>query len=183
MEQTTSTYDKEKLTERRAKLSGGVAIIYVGGRTEVEMKERKDRATDALHATRAAVLEGIVPGGGVAPLRAMASLDDLKTRGDEKHGVECVRKALEAPLRQIAENCGMDGGEVLAEVKSRKGNEGFDAFAGKYTDLVKAGVVDPVQVTITALRNAGSAASLNLTTNVMVTELKKDKKPVGGAVS
>jgi chaperonin GroEL len=128
------------------------------------------------------VLEGIVPGGGVAPLRALAALDELKVRGDEKYGVECIRKALEAPIRQIAENCGLDGGEVMAEVKSRKGNEGFDAFSGKYTDLVKAGVVDPVQVTITALRNAGSVASLNLTTGVLVTELKKEKRPVGGAI-
>jgi chaperonin GroEL len=182
MEQTTSTYDKEKLTERRAKLSGGVAIIYVGGRTEAEMKERKDRATDALHATRAAVLEGIVPGGGVAPLRALASLEDLRTKGDERYGLECVRKALEAPLRQIAQNCGLDGGEVVAEVKSRKGNEGFDAFTSKYVDLVKAGIVDPVQVTITALQNAGSVASLNLTTDTLITELKKEKKPVAGAV-
>jgi len=182
MEQTTSTYDKEKLTERKAKLAGGVAIVYVGGKTESEMKERKDRATDALHATRSAVLEGIVPGGGVAPIRAAASLEDLRVRGDERYGVECVRKALEAPLRQIAENCGLDGGEVVAEVKFRKGNEGFDAFSGKYTDLIKAGVVDPVQVTITALLNAASIAGLNLSTDVMVTEVKKEKRPIAGAV-
>jgi len=182
MEQTTSTYDKEKLTERKAKLAGGVAIIYVGGRTEVEMKERKDRATDAMHATRAAVLEGIVPGGGVAPIRALQALEEMKVKGDERYGVECVRKALQSPLRQIAENCGLDGGEVVAEVKARKGHEGFDAFAGKYCDLVKAGIIDPVQVTINALLNAGSVASLNLTTDVLVTELKKDKKPVSGAV-
>jgi len=169
IEQTTSTYDKEKLTERKAKLAGGVAIVYVGGKTESEMKERKDRATDALHATRSAALEGIVPGGGVAALRAANALDELKVKGDERYGVVCVRKALEAPLRQIAENCGMDGGEVLSEVKSRKGREGFDAFTGKYTDLVKAGVVDPVQVTINALQNAGSVGSLNLTTDVLVT--------------
>jgi len=118
MEQTTSTYDKEKLTERKAKLAGGVAIIYVGGRTEAEMKERKDRANDAMHATRSAVLEGIVPGGGVAPLRAQGALDELKVKGDERLGVQCVRKALEVPLRQIAENCGLDGGEVVAEVSA-----------------------------------------------------------------
>ncbi len=182
MEQTTSTYDKEKLTERKAKLAGGVAIVYVGGKTETEMKERKDRATDALHATRAAVLEGIVPGGGVAPLRAISALDELRVKGEESYGVDCVRKALEAPIRQIGENCGLDSGEVLAEVKSLKKYEGFDAFTGKYTDLVKAGIIDPVQVTIAALQNAGSAASLNLTTDVLVTELKKDKKPVGEAV-
>jgi chaperonin GroEL len=183
MEQTTSTYDKEKLTERKAKLAGGVAIIYVGGRTEVEMKERKDRATDAMHATRSAVLEGIVPGGGVAPIRSISALEDLKVKGDERCGVACVRKALEAPLRQIAENCALDPGEVLAEVMARKGHEGFDAFAGKYCDLVKAGIIDPVQVTISALQNAASVASLNLTTDVLVTELKADKKPVMGAVT
>ncbi len=182
MEQTTSTYDKEKLTERKAKLAGGVAIVYVGGKTETEMKERKDRATDALHATRWAVLEGIVPGGGVAPLRSIPAIEEMKVKGDERYGVDCVKKALEAPLRQIAENCGLDGGEVLAEVRERKAHEGFDAFTGKYTDLVKAGVIDPVQVTINALENAGSAASLNLTTDVCVTELKKEKKPVQGAV-
>jgi chaperonin GroEL len=182
MEQTTSTYDKEKLTERKAKLAGGVAIIYVGGKTEVEMKERKDRATDALHATRWAVLEGIVPGGGVASLRAAQALEDFKVKGDERYGVDIVMRALEAPLRQIAENCGLDGGEVVAEVKERKAHEGYDAFAAKYCDLVKAGVIDPVQVTINALENAGSAASLNLTTDVCVTELKKEKRPVSGAV-
>ncbi len=182
IEQTTSTYDKEKLTERKAKLAGGVAIIYVGGRTEAEMKERKDRATDAMHATRAAVLDGIIPGGGVAPLRAQSALDGLKVKGDESYGVDIVRKALEAPLRQIAQNCGLEPGEVVAEVRSRRGREGYDAFTGKYVDLVKAGVIDPVQVTITALRNAESVASLNLTTDVLVTEVKKDKAPVAGAV-
>ena len=182
MEQTTSTYDKEKLTERKAKLSCGVAIVYVGGKTEVEMKERKDRATDALHATRAAVLEGIVPGGGVAPLRALAALETLRVKGEERFGVDCVRKALEAPIRQIAVNCGLDGGEILVEVKARKGHEGYDAFGGKYTDLVKAGIIDPVQVTINALQNAGSVSSLNLTTDVLITELKKGKKPAHGAV-
>jgi len=182
MEQTSSTYDKEKLTERKAKLAGGVAIIYVGGKTEAEMKERKDRATDALHATRAAVLEGIVPGGGVASLRANQDLEDLRAKGEERYGVNCVRKALEAPLRQIAENCGREPGEVLAEVKALEKHKGFDAFSGNYVDLVKEGVIDPVQVTITALQNAGSAASLNLTTDVLVTELKKNKKPEGEAV-
>ena len=182
IEQTTSTYDKEKLTERKAKLAGGVAIVYVGGKTETEMKERKDRATDALHATRAAVLEGIVAGGGVAALRAQEALATLKVKGDESYGVECVRRALEAPLRQIADNCGLDGGEILVEVKARKGREGYDAYTGKYCDLVKAGIVDPVQVTITALENASSIAGLNLTTDVLVTELKKENRPVAGTV-
>jgi chaperonin GroEL len=119
----------------------------------------------------------------VASLRASAALEDLKVKGDERFGVECVKKALEAPLRQIAENCGLDGGEVVAEVSERKAYEGYDAYTGKYCDLVKAGVIDPVQVTISALSNAGSAASLNLTTDVCVTELKKEKRPIQGAVT
>jgi chaperonin GroEL len=183
MEQTTSTYDKEKLTERKAKLAGGIGILYVGGHTEVEMKERKDRATDALHATRAAVEEGVVPGGGTALLRALPALDDLKVKGDEQFGVEVVREALEEPLRRIAENTGLDGGEVVAEVADRKGNIGFDATAREYVDMVKSGIIDPVKVTINALQNAASAAAVNLTADVMITEVKKKANPVTGAVT
>ncbi|MBN1442087.1 MAG: chaperonin GroEL, partial [Planctomycetes bacterium] len=183
MEQTTSTYDKEKLTERKAKLGGGIAVLYVGGHTEAEMKERKDRATDALHATRAAIEEGIVPGGGTLLIRALGALEDLKARGDEAYGVEVVRSALEEPLRRIAENAGLDGGEVVAEVADRKGRVGFNALTGEYVDLVKAGVVDPAKVTITALTNAASIAGLNLAANTLVTEIKKKTKAVGGAVT
>ena len=183
MEQTTSTYDKEKLTERKAKLAGGIGILYVGGHTETEMKERKDRATDALHATRAAVEEGVVPGGGVALLRALPSLEGLKVRGKEEHGVEAVKAALEEPLRRIAENSGLDGGEVVAEVLDRKGNVGYDAKNGEYTDMVKAGIIDPAKVVITAFQNAASAARVNLTADVLVTEVKKKTEPVPGAVT
>jgi chaperonin GroEL len=183
MEQTTSTYDQEKLTERKAKLSGGIGILYIGGHTETEMKERKDRATDALHATRAAVEEGIVPGGGTALIRALPALESFKARGDEQYGVEIVKVAVEEPLRRIAENCGLDGGEVVAEVTDRKENEGFDARTGKYRDLVKAGILDPTKVTITALQNAASAAGVNLTADVLVTEVKKKTSPAPGAVT
>jgi chaperonin GroEL len=183
MEQTTSTYDKEKLTERKAKLAGGIGILYVGGHTEVEMKERKDRATDALHAARAAVEEGIVAGGGAALLRALPELEALKVKGDEQYGVEVVKAACEEPLRRIAENGGLDGGEVVAEVMDLKGSFGYDAKACEYTDLVKAGIVDPAKVTITAFQNAASAAALNLTADVLITEIKKKTMPVPGAVS
>ena len=183
MEQTTSTYDKEKLTERKAKLSGGVGILYIGGATEADMKERKDRATDALHATKAAVEEGVVAGGGVAFVRAIRSLEDLRGRGDESFGIDIVKEALKEPLRRIAENAGMDGGEVVAEVMSRKGNFGFDAIARTYVDMIEAGIIDPAKVSITALQNAASAAALNLTADVLVTELKKKTPPVAGAVT
>jgi chaperonin GroEL len=183
MEQTTSTYDKEKLTERKAKLGGGIGILYIGGHTEVEMKERKDRADDALHATRAAIEEGIVPGGGTAYMRALAALEGLKVRGEESFGVNVVRAALEEPLRRIAENSGLDGGEVAAEVAERKGNVGYDAVSGEYVDLVKAGIVDPAKVATTALESAASAASVNLTAEVLITEVKKKTQPVTGAVT
>jgi chaperonin GroEL len=183
MEQTTSTYDKEKLTERKAKLAGGVAILHVGGRTEAEMKERKDRANDALHATRAAIEEGIVPGGGTALIRAIEALEEVKVKGDEKHGVDILRRALEAPLVKIAENSGLDGNEVAFEVMSLKGKDGFNALSGEYENLIKAGVVDPAKVTITALQNAASIAGLNLTTDVMVTSIEKKAAPVTGAIS
>ena len=181
MEQTTSTYDKEKLTERKAKLGGGVAVLHVGGHSEAEMKERKDRATDALHATRAAIEEGIVPGGGTVCIRALQSIEGLKGKGDQEWGIEVVRAALEEPLRLIAANAGLDGGEVVAEVSERKGRVGFDALAGEYVDLVKAGVVDPTKVTVTALQNAASIASLNLSTNTLITEVKDKEDPVSGA--
>ncbi len=182
IEQTTSTYDVEKLTERKAKLAGGVAILYVGGRTEAEMKERKDRADDALHATRAAVEEGIVPGGGTALVRALDELDYLKAKGEEKYGVQVVVKAVSAPLRQLAENCGLDGQEILSEVRALKSaKSGYNAKTGEYENLVKAGVIDPVKVTITALESAASIASLNLATDVMVTDVEDKGDPVNGA--
>lgn len=183
MEQTTSTYDKEKLTERKAKLAGGIGILYVGGHTEVEMKERKDRATDGLHACRAAVEDGIVPGGGTALLRALPEVENVKARGDEQFGVEVVKVALEEPLRRIAENSGLDGGEVVAEVLDRKGHIGYDAQSGEYVDLVKAGIIDPAKVTITALQNAASVSAVNLTASVLITEVKKDTLPVVGSVT
>ena len=183
IEQTTSTYDKEKLTERKAKLAGGIGILYVGGHTEVEMKERKDRATDSLHAARAAVEEGIVPGGGTALLRALEAIEGLKARGDEQFGVETVQAALEEPARRIAENSGLDSGEVIGEILDRKGNVGFNARTGEFTDLIKAGVVDPAKVTITALQNAASAAALNLTADVLITEVKKETGPVYESVT
>ena len=160
--------------------------MYIGGHTEVEMKERKDRATDALHATRAAVEEGVVPGGGTALIRAVAALNDrkdMRVRGrGEGYGVDIVSEALEEPLRQIAENAGYDPGEVVAEVADRKGRVGFDVLTGEYTDLVKAGVIDPAKVVVTALRNAVSIAGLNLTTNVLVTDVPDDGEPALGAV-
>ncbi len=183
IEQTTSTYDKEKFIERKAKLSEGIGVLYIGGHTEIEMKERKDRATDALHATRAAVEEGVVAGGGTAYLRACRELEDFKARGDEQFGVEVVKAALEEPLRRIAENGGLDGGEVVAEVYDRKGNNGYDAKAREYTDLVKAGVIDPAKVAMTSLQNAVSAASLSLTADVLITEVDKEKEPQQGTVS
>ena len=183
MEQTTSTYDKEKLTERKAKLAGAIGILYVGGLTEAEMKERKDRATDALHATRAAVEEGVVPGGGTALLRASAALEGVKAKGNEQFGIDIVRDALEEPLLRIAENAGLDGGEVIAEVLERKGNVGFDALGREYTDMVKAGIIDPAKVTITAFQNAASAARVNLMADVLITEVKKKTEPVAGAVT
>ena len=183
MEQTTSTYDKEKLTERKAKLAEGIGVLYIGGHTETEMKERKDRGTDALHATRAAIEEGIVPGGGTAYLRALVALESAKARGDEQFGVEIVRAALEEPLRRIAENGGEDGGEIVADVYESKGSVGYDARAKTMCDLVKAGVIDPAKVAITSLQNAVSAASLNLTADVLITEVEKKTQPVHGAVT
>jgi len=182
IEQTTSDYDREKLEERLAKLAGGVAQINVGAATEVEMKEKKARVEDALHACRAAVEEGILPGGGVAVLRAMKALDKVKAAGDEKTGVDIVRRALVSPIKQIAENSGLDGSIVAAKVmESDDVNYGYDAVAGKYCDLVKAGVIVPMKVERTALQNAASVAGLLLTTDAIVSEIPEKKKaPAGG---
>src|ERR1041384_4323994 len=178
IEKSTSDYDKEKLQGRLAKLAGGVAVINVGAATETEMKEKKARVEDALHATRAAVEEGIVPGGGVALLRAQKALENVKhLEGDEKIGVAIVRRAIEEPTRQLADNAGAEGALVVEEVKKRKGNEGYDVSTGEYTDLVKAGVVDPKKVTRTALQNAASIAGLLLTTEALITEVPEKEKP------
>jgi chaperonin GroEL len=179
IEETTSDYDREKLQERLAKLAGGVAVVNVGAATETEMKEKKARVEDALHATRAAVEEGIVPGGGVAFLRAQKVLDNVKDlEGDEKIGVQIVRRAIEEPTRQLADNAGKEGALVVEEIKKRKGNEGYDVANDEYTDLVKAGIVDPTKVTRSALQNAASIAGLLLTTEALVTEIpEKEKSP------
>ncbi|WP_025599444.1 chaperonin GroEL [Burkholderia sp. WSM2230] len=176
--ETASDYDREKLQERVAKLAGGVAVIKVGAATEVEMKEKKDRVEDALHATRAAVEEGIVPGGGVALLRARAVIANLKgTNADQDAGIRIVLRALEAPLRVIASNAGDEPSVVIAKVLEGKGNFGYDASTGQYGDLVEAGVVDPTKVTRTALQNAASVAGLILTTDATVAEVPKEEKP------
>lgn len=181
IDETTSDYDKEKLQERLAKLAGGVAVINVGAATETEMKERKARVEDALHATRAAVEEGIVAGGGVALIRAIKSLDGLKLEGDEAIGVSIIRRALEFPLRRLAENAGLEGSVIFNEVIGRKGSEGYNFATDRYEDLIKAGVVDPKKVTRSALQNASSIASLLLTTEALITEIpEKEKAPAGG---
>ncbi len=177
IEESDSDYDKEKLQERLAKLSGGVAVINVGAATETEMKEKKARVEDALHATRAAVEEGIVAGGGVALLRAINALDGVKAKGDEKVGVEIIRRALEAPIRQIAENAGEEGSVVAQRVKGEKGNFGFDAEKGEYKDMIEGGVMDPTKVTRTALQNAASIAALMITTESVVSDIPEKEKP------
>src|SRR5262245_46883033 len=182
IEETTSDYDREKLQERLAKLAGGVAVINVGAATETEMKEKKARVEDALHATRAAVEEGIVPGGGVALVRCLSAIDTVKpANDDERIGVDIVKRAIEFPTRELANNAGVEGSVVVEEVKRRKGNDGYDVSSGDYTDLVKAGVVDPKKVTRTALQNAASIAGLLLTTECLITEIpeKKEKAPAG----
>ncbi len=182
IEETTSDYDKEKLQERLAKLAGGVAVINVGAATESEMKEKKMRVEDALHATRAAVEEGIVPGGGVALIRCIAAIDATKgANDDEQIGVSIVKRAVEAPLRSLAANAGTEGSVIVEAVKKSKGNEGYNVATGEYEDLVKAGVVDPKKVTRTALQNAASIAGLLLTTECLITELpeKKESAPAG----
>ena len=186
IEMSTSDYDKEKLQERLAKLAGGVAVINVGAATEVEMKEKKARVEDALHATRAAVEEGVVPGGGVALLRCLSSLDKLGLSGDEKIGVDIIRRALQEPLRQLAQNAGGEGSVVVQRVLSEKGPIGFNVATGDYEDLYKAGVIDPTKVTRSALQNAASIASLMLTTEAIICEIPEEEKaahaPHGGGM-
>jgi len=176
IEETTSDYDREKLQERLAKLAGGVAVINVGAATETEMKEKKARVEDALHATRAAVEEGIVAGGGVALLRCQPVIENLDAEGDEAIGVEIVRRAFEAPLRQLADNAGIEGSIVVQDVKKGKGNYGYDVARQEYCDMVKSGIIDPAKVTRTALQNAASIAGLLLTTECLVTELPEKEK-------
>jgi chaperonin GroEL len=183
IETVTSDYDREKLQERLAKITGGVAIVHVGAETETALKEKKDRVEDALHATRAAVEEGIVPGGGVALVRAVEALDGIKLPGDQKFGRDVVRKALTSPLRQIADNAGLDGNVVLEETREQKGNFGLNVLTGEWGDLVKAGIIDPTKVTRSALQNAASIVGLMLTTETVVTERKEDKDKIEGAVS
>jgi len=182
IEETTSDYDREKLQERLAKLAGGVAVINVGAATETEMKEKKARVEDALHATRAAVEEGIVPGGGVALLRTRPAIEKLQLEGDQQIGVSIIRNAVEAPLRALAANAGLEGAVIVQDVLDSKGNNGFNVATEKYEDLVKAGVVDPKKVTRTALQNAGSIAGLLLTTECLITEIpeKEPPMPAGG---
>jgi chaperonin GroEL len=178
IETTTSDYDKEKLQERLAKLSGGVAVIYVGAASEVEMKERKDRFDDALNATRAAIEEGIIPGGGVAYLRAIDALNGLKGENeDEETGIAIIRRALEEPMRQIVENAGLEGSVVVQKVKEGKGDFGYNARTDKYENLLKSGVIDPTKVARIALENAASVAGMLLTTECVVVE-HKEEKPV-----
>jgi chaperonin GroEL len=180
IDETTSDYDREKLQERLAKLAGGVAVINVGASTEVEMKEKKARVEDALHATRAAVEEGIVAGGGVALLRTLKVIDALKLEGDEAIGAQIVRRAVEAPIRMLCANAGVEGAVIAGAVLEGKGNFGYNVATGEYQDLVKAGVVDPAKVTRTALQNAASVAGLLLTTECMITEIPEKKEAAGG---
>jgi len=177
VEETTSDYDREKLQERLAKLVGGVAVIRVGAATEVEMKEKKARVEDAMHATRAAVEEGVVPGGGVALIRAQSALEKLKLSDEQNFGVTIVRRAIEEPLRQIALNAGVDGSIVVSKVKEGQGSFGYNAQTLEYGDLVKAGVIDPTKVVRTALQNAASVAGLLLTTDAMIAEKPKKDAP------
>ena len=181
IEETTSDYDREKLQERLAKLAGGVAVINVGAATETEMKEKKARVEDALHATRAAVEEGIVPGGGTALIRAGSAAEGkLKLRGDEKTGGEIVFRAIEAPLRQLAANAGREGALIVEHVRNESGNTGYNVATDKYEDLVKAGVVDPTKVTRSALQNASSISGLLLTTECLIADQPEPPEPAGG---
>ncbi len=180
IENTTSDYDREKLQERLAKLVGGVAVIKVGAATETEMKEKKARVEDALHATRAAVEEGIVPGGGVALIRAQSSLDDIKVNDEQKFGVKILRRAIEEPLRQIVANAGEEGSIIVQKVKEGKGNFGYNAQTNTYGDLVAEGVIDPAKVVRSALQNAASVAGLMLTTEALVADAPKEEKPAAG---
>jgi len=186
IDDTSSDYDREKLQERLAKLVGGVAVIQVGAATETEMKEKKARVEDAMHATRAAVEEGIVPGGGVAFIRALSTLEGLEYEGDEQIGLNIVKRALEEPLRMIVSNAGQEGAVVVGKVKeATEPNMGFDAAAEEYSDMIKAGILDPAKVTRTALQNAASIASLMLTTEALVSEIPEEgpaapQMPPGG---
>ncbi|MEO0206326.1 MAG: chaperonin GroEL, partial [candidate division WOR-3 bacterium] len=184
IQETKSDYDKEKLQERLAKLAGGVAVLNVGAATEVEMKEKKARVEDALHATRAAVEEGIVPGGGVALIRTVPELEKLKLGGDQQIGVEIVKRALEEPARQLAENAGKEGSVIVEQIKKEKGNIGFNLLNEKFEDLVEAGIIDPTKVVRSALQNAASIASLLVTTEAVVVEKPEEEKtppmPPGG---
>jgi chaperonin GroEL len=186
VEETTSDYDREKLQERLAKLVGGVAIIKVGAATETEMKEKKARVEDALNATRAAVEEGIVPGGGVAYLRASKALEQLQLEGDQAVGVRIIRRALEEPVRQIVTNAGAEGSIVVQRLKDAATNQGFDAERLEYVDMIEAGIIDPAKVVRTALQNAASIAALMLTTEALVTDIPEEEKapqmPPGGGM-
>jgi chaperonin GroEL len=179
---TTSDYDREKLEERLAKLAGGIAQINVGAATESEMKEKKARVEDAMHATRAAVEEGILPGGGVPLIRAISALDEIKVKGDEAVGVDIIRRALEAPLRQIADNAGVSGSVVVQKVKDSDGNTGYDAGSKKYCDMIKEGIIDPTKVVRTALQNAASVASLLLTTDAIIGQIPEKKKAMSAGM-
>jgi chaperonin GroEL len=182
IEDTSSDYDREKLQERVAKLAGGVAVIKVGAATEVEMKEKKARVEDALHATRAAVEEGVVPGGGVALIRAMAAVKSLKgDNEDQEHGIALARRAMETPLREIVANAGAEPSVVLAKVAEGKGTFGYNAATGQFGDMIEMGILDPTKVTRTALQNAASIAGLMITTEAMIAEApKKDEKAAAG---
>ncbi|HWS71508.1 MAG TPA: chaperonin GroEL, partial [Thermoanaerobaculia bacterium] len=180
IEDTTSDYDREKLQERLAKLVGGVAVIKVGAATETEMKEKKARVEDAMHATKAAVEEGIVPGGGVALLHAVAAISALKAEGDVQTGINIIKRAVEEPFRQIVFNAGLEGSVLLNEVRAKGGTFGFDARTGKMVDMLEAGIIDPAKVTKQALQNASSIAGLMLTTEALVSEIKEDEKGGGG---
>ncbi len=175
LEQSKSEFDREKLGERLAKLVGGVAVIKVGGATETEVKEKKARVDDALNATRAAMQEGIVPGGGVALLRTLRALDQLALVGDQGHGVDVIRRALEAPLRQMAQNAGVEGAVVVAEVLRGTGAYGYNFASGKYEDLVVRGIIDPTKVVRVALENAASVSSMMLTTETLVAQRTEDE--------
>ena len=184
IEETTSDYDREKLQERLAKLSGGVAVINVGAATEVEMKEKKARVEDALHATRAAVEEGIIPGGGVALLRAVSALDKVKVDDDQQVGVDIVKRALEAPVRQICANAGVEASIVVQNIKDKKADNGYDARNDEYVKMFEAGIIDPTKVARVAVQNAASIAGMILTTEAAITEIPEDDKmppmPPGG---
>jgi chaperonin GroEL len=181
IEETTSDYDKEKLQERVAKLAGGVAVIKVGAATEVEMKEKKARVEDALHATRAAVDEGVVPGGGVALVRALESITDLKGENEDQNvGIAIAIRAMQEPLRQIVTNAGEEASVILNNVREGKGNYGYDAAKGVYTDMIEAGILDPTKVVRSALQNASSVAGLMITTEAMVADLPKEEPSMPG---